>query len=214
MTAILNDQEFAEQLLAGSTATATDGSKKLMVDLLHDRFGADDLVKIKNFTNFKTGWVYSDRRTLRVEQPNEYTRRVYQGDQKVRVLNPGDDVIVAGWEAYVGLVRFYKQYVATEFGSKMSVMMNSPESQKEFIDKAFVGIYDPNKPEAVVDVKKEVEKDLGLTEEPVTVQDTAPQFEEEPDVKEKEEIVDIPVENVKKTTKKDLGLVDEKPKAK
>lgn len=202
MTAILNDKEFAEQLLAGSTPTAADGSKKLMVDPLHDKFGADDLVKVKNFTNFKTGWVYSDRRTLRVEQPNEYTRRVYQGEQKVRVLNPGDIVIVPGWEAYVGLVRFYKQYVATEFGSKMSVMMNSPESQKEFIDKAFAGIYDPNEPETVVDVKKEVEKDLGLTEEePVTAQDTAPQFEEEP----------VPV---KKTTKKDLGLVDEKPKAK
>lgn len=207
MTAILNDQEFAEQLIAGSAATAADGSKKLMVDLLHDKFGADDLVKIKNFTNFKTGWVYSDRTpvenggTFRIEQPNEYTRRVWQGKQKVRVLEPGKTVIVPGWEAYVGLVRFYKQYVATEFGSKMSVMMNSPESQKEFINKAFAGVYDPNEPERVVDVKKEVENDLGLTEEPVTVQDTAPQFEEEP----------VPV---KKTTKKDLGLVDEKPKAK
>ena len=158
----LDNRSFEEQLLAGSNATAADGSKKLMVDLLHDKFGADDLVKIKNFTKRKTGWVYSDHKTLRVEQPNEFTRRVWQGAQKVRVLEPGQTVIVPGWEAYVGLVRFYKQYIAEEFSGKMSVMMNSPVEQQRFIDMAFAGIYDPNEPEEKVEVKKEVESDLGL----------------------------------------------------
>ena len=161
----IDNKSFEEQLLAGSTGTSTDGSKKLMVDLLHDRFGADDLVKIKNFTKRKTGWVYSDHKTLRVEQPNEFTRRVWQGEQKVRVLEPGQTVIVPGWEAYVGLVRFYKQYIAEEYSGKMGVMMNSPKEQNDFIDKAFVGIYDPNEPEEEKDVKKEVEKDLGLVDE-------------------------------------------------
>ena len=158
----LDNLNFEEQLLAGSNATAADGSKKLMVDLLHDKFGADDLVKVKNFTKRKTGWVYSDQRTLRVEQPNEFTRRVWQGQQKVRVLEPGQTVIVPGWEAYVGMVRFYKQYIAEEFSGKMGVMMNSPVEQQKFIDQAFAGIYDPNEPEEKVDVKKEVENDLGL----------------------------------------------------
>jgi hypothetical protein len=157
-------KNFEEQLLAGSNATAADGSKKLMVDLLHDKFGADDLVKIKNFTKRKTGWVYSDQRTLRVEQPNEFTRRVWQGQQKVRVLEPGQTVIVPGWEAYVGMVRFYKQYIAEEFSGKMGVMMNSPVEQQKFIEQAFAGIYDPNEPEEKVDVKKEVESDLGLVD--------------------------------------------------
>lgn len=164
--ASIEDKNFEEQLLAGSTPSAgADGSKKLMVDLLHDRFGADDLVKIKNFTKNKTGWVYSDHKSLRVEQPNEFTRRVWQGEQKVRVLNPGQTVIVPGWEAYVGLVRFYKQYIGEEYSGKMGVMMNSPKDQSDFIDKAFVGVYDPNEPEEEKDVKKEVEKDLGLVDE-------------------------------------------------
>ena len=164
----LDNLNFEEQLLAGSNATAADGSKKLMVDVLHDKFGADALVKIKNFTTRKTGWVYSDRTpvdnggTFRIEQPNEFTRRVWQGEQKVRVLDPGKTVIVPGWEAYVGLVRFYKQYIAEEFSGKMAVMMNSPVEQQKFIDQAFAGIYDPNEPEEKVDVKKEVENDLGL----------------------------------------------------
>lgn len=162
----VDNKTFEEQLLAGSTPSAgVDGSKKLMVDLLHDRFGADDLVKIKNFTKRKTGWVYSDQRSLRVEQPNEFTRRVWQGEQKVRVLEPGQTVIVPGWEAYVGLVRFYKQYIGEEYSGKMGVMMNSPKEQSDFIDKAFVGVYDPNEPEEEKDVKKEVEKDLGLVDE-------------------------------------------------
>lgn len=164
-------KDFEAQLLAGSTPTTGDGSKKLMVDLLHDKFGADALVKIKNFTKKKTGWVYSDRTpvesggTFRVEQPNEFTRRVWQGKQKVRVLEPGKTVIVPGWEAYVGLVRFYKQYIADEFPNEFAVRMNSPKDQNDFISKAFLGVYDPNEPEEKVDVKAEVENDLGLVDE-------------------------------------------------
>jgi hypothetical protein len=74
-------------------------------------------------------------------------------------------VIVPGWEAYVGLVRFYKQYISEEYSGKMGVMMNSPKEQSDFVDKAFVGVYDPNEPEEEKDVKKEVEKDLGLVDE-------------------------------------------------
>ena len=62
----------------------------------------------------------------------------------------------------VGIVRFYKQYIAEEHSGKMSVKMNSPKDQMDFIDKVFVGIYDPNEPEEPKDVKKEVEDDLGL----------------------------------------------------
>ena len=158
-------KEFEAQLLAGSTPSDSDGSKKLMVDLLHEKFGADDLVKIKNFTKRVAGWVYSDHKTFRLEQPNEFTRRVWQGEQKTRVLEPGKTVIVPGWEAYVGLVRFYKQYIAEEHSGKMGVMMNSPKEQNDFVSKAFVGVYDPNEPEEEKDVKKEVEKDLGLVDE-------------------------------------------------
>lgn len=160
-----DNKDFEAQLLNGSTPSMADGSKKLMVDLLHEQFGADDLVKIKNFTKKKTGWVYSDHKTLKIEQPNEFTRRVWQGEQKVRVLEPGQTVIVPGWEAYVGLVRFFKQYIGEEYSGQMGVMMNSPKEQKDFISKAFVGVYDPNEPEKEKDVKKEVEKDLGLVDE-------------------------------------------------
>lgn len=160
-----DNRDFEEQLLAGSTPTTADGSKKLMVDLLHDKFGADDLVKIKNFTKNKTGWVYSDQKSLRIEQPNEFTRRVWQGEQKVRVLEPGQTVIVPGWEAYVGLVRFYKQYISETYPNEFGVKMNAPKDQADFVDKAFVGVYDPNEPEEKVDVKAEVENDLGLVNE-------------------------------------------------
>lgn len=166
-----DNKDFEAQLLAGSTPTSADGSKKLMVDLLHETFGADELVKVKNFTKKKTGWVYSDRKpveqggTFRVEQPNEFTRRVWQGEQKVRVLEAGKTVVVPGWEAYVGLVRFFKQWVSEEYPDEMGVRINSPEAQKNFISKAFMGVYDPNEPEEPVDVKKEVEKDLGLVDE-------------------------------------------------
>lgn len=160
-----DNKDFEAQLLAGSSESASDGSRKLLIDLLHDLFGADDLVKIKNFTKSKTGWVYSDKKSIRIEQPNEFTRRVWQGEQKVRVVEPGKTVIVPGWEAYVGLVRFYKQYIGDTHKNDYGVALGSPLSQNEFIKNAFMGVYDPNEPEEEEDVKAEVEKDLGLVNE-------------------------------------------------
>lgn len=160
-------KELEERLRAGMSPTAVaDGSKKLLIDQLYDSFGADDLVKIKNFTNKPTGWVYADRKETKVEQVNEFTRRVYQGGQKVRTLEAGKIIVVPGWEAFVGLQAFFAQYIQDEYPGELAVRMNSPEEQKKFIDKAFVGVYDPNEPETKEkDVKVEVEKDLGLVDE-------------------------------------------------
>lgn len=159
----ISDAEFEAQLLAGATPSASDGSKRMLIELLQNTFKADDLVKVKNFTKRKTGWVYSNRSLTKIEQVNEFTRRVYQGAQKTRILDAGKTVIVPGWEAYVGLVRFYKQWVQEEGAIGQ---MNSPAKQAEFVSKAFVGLYDPNEAEPEPDVKAEVEKDLGLSTKP------------------------------------------------
>lgn len=106
----LSTKDFEAQLLAqaqGQTV-ANDGAK-LLVDRLHDLFGADDLVKIKNFTKRRIGWVYCDKTKTRIEQPNEFTRRVWQGEQKARVVEPGKSIIIPGWEAFVALNRFYEK---------------------------------------------------------------------------------------------------------
>ena len=79
-------KDFEAQLLNGSTPSVADGSKKLMVDLLHDKFGADDLVKIKNFTKNPTGWVYSDQKSLKIEQPNEFTREPDFSDLQAGII--------------------------------------------------------------------------------------------------------------------------------
>ena len=36
-----DNKDFEAQLLSGSTPASADGSKKLMVDILHEKFGAD-----------------------------------------------------------------------------------------------------------------------------------------------------------------------------
>lgn len=165
------EEKLQEQLQAsiGNSASGPDaGSKKLLIDLLFDKFGADDLVKIKNFMKNPTGWVYSDRKpaeqggTFRIEQPNEFTRRVWQGVQKTRVVKAGDTVVVPGWEAYIGLARFFQQYIEETYPGELSIRMNSPLEQEKFIEKAFAGNYDPNEPEVKPDPKAEVEDDLGL----------------------------------------------------
>lgn len=163
----LSNQELEAQLLASAKGQviANDGSK-LLIDRMHDLFDADDIVKVKNFTNHKVGWVYCDRRTTRIEQPNEFTRRVWQGEQKARVVDAGKSIIIPGWEAYVALNRFYQEWCNEEYPEMAGSYVLSASLQTEFLDKAYLGIQDINdlNSEPVVDVKKEVEDDLGLSD--------------------------------------------------
>lgn len=163
----VSNKDFEAQLLAQAQgqAVANDGAK-LLTDRLHDLFGADDLVKVNNFTKRIIGWVYCDKTGTHVEQPNEFTRRVTQGPQKARSINPGKSIIIPGWEAFVAFNRFYEDWATNEKAdSKVSYVL-SGVMQQEFLDKAFGGIVDINdlNAEPVVDVKKEVEDDLGLTD--------------------------------------------------
>lgn len=163
----LTAKELEAQLLnqAKGNIVANDGAK-LLTDRLHDLFGADDLVKIKNFTKRNIGWVYCDKTKTRIEQPNEFTRRVYQGEQKARVVEPGKSIIIPGWEAFVALNRFYEDWATHEKAdSKVSYVL-SGVMQEEFLNQAYGGKVDINdlNAEPVVDVKKEVEDDLGLSD--------------------------------------------------
>lgn len=163
----LSAKELEAQLLnqAKGSVVANDGAK-LLTDRLHDRFGADDLVKIKNFTKRNIGWVYCDKTQTRIEQPNEFTRRVWQGEQKARVVQPGKSIIIPGWEAFVALNRFYEDWATNEKAdSKVSYVL-SGTMQEEFLSLAYGGKVDINdlNAEPVVDVKKEVEDDLGLSD--------------------------------------------------
>lgn len=163
----LSKEELEAQLLASAQgqAVANSGSK-LLLDRMHDLFDADDLVKIKNFTNHRIGWVYCDKKLTRIEQPNEYTRRVWQGEQKARVLDAGKSVIIPGWEAFVALNRFYQEWCNEAYPDMSGSYVLSGNLQQEFLDKAFGGVQDINdlNAEPVVDVKKEVEDDLGLSD--------------------------------------------------
>lgn len=163
------DEELAQELLAGtSPAAATDvnaqGSRKNLLDTLHEMFRPTAMVIVKNFTEFDTGWVYSNPDELVVEQPDKYTRRTYPGAPHARVLRSGKQIIVQGWEAYIGLTRFFKQYAQIKGGKNISAFMNSPAEQRKFLDRAYGGVYDPNEAEADdIDARAALENDLGLT---------------------------------------------------
>jgi hypothetical protein len=139
---------------------------------LHKYFAPTDLVTIKNPFSFDTGWVYSDPKDIVIEQPTPETRRVHgigRKFQKTRILHAGESVVVQGWEGYVGLTRFYKQWVQTEYDNeRLSGAMNNPLVFKKFMDKTFGGIFDPNASNKSVDsdeaARAALEDDLGLTD--------------------------------------------------
>lgn len=167
------DAALTEQLLSGSNPSANianggAGGRMTIDELLHTYFAPTDLVTVKNPFDFDTGWVYSDPKDIKIEQPSPETRRVYgigREFAKTRILHAGESVVLQGWEAYVGLTRFFKQWAQITYGAGD---INNPARFREFMDKAYGGIYDPNATNHPIQdeetARQALENDLGLTD--------------------------------------------------
>lgn len=163
------DAELAAQLLAGSsskpnTANAGAGGRLTTDEVLHEYFSPTDLVTVRNPFDFDTGWVYSDPKDIVKEQPDKITLRIYgigEKFQKVRILRAGKTITVPGWEAYVGITRFFKEW-AQRSGDARAI--NNMELFRKFLGEVYVGIFDPNaSQETSISASEALSKDLGLT---------------------------------------------------
>lgn len=160
------DDEIKAKLLAGTSgapnqATSSTGGRMSTDEILHTYFRPTDLVRLHNPFDFDTGWVYSDMADIKEENPDNITRRIYgigEGYQKVRVLRAGATLVVPGWEAYVGLTRFFKEWAQLN-GTPRDI--NNMELFRRFVAKVFSGVYDPNAI-ANSDASDELGKDLEL----------------------------------------------------
>ena len=77
----------------------------------------------------------------------------------------GQSVVIPGWEAYIGLTRFYKQWCQKEEQGKLTVAMSSPVYFQRFMGLVFDGVYDPNEGQSTnveLDARTALEHDLGL----------------------------------------------------
>lgn len=173
-----SDDELKAQLLAGSAPAANvsnggAGGRMTLDEELHTYFAPTDLVRVKNPFDFDTGWVYSDPKDIVVEQPSPETRRVYgigvdpktgRNYQKTRILHAGEELVLQGWEAYVALTRFFKQWAQIKYAPGD---INNMVRFHEFMDKVYCSVYDPNagnKPTATEETARQaLENDLGLT---------------------------------------------------
>lgn len=141
-----------EDLIKDSTNVTS--SAKSMREYLDDIFSGSDLVTIKNFMDTDTGWVFADPKKERIEQPDKSTRRVYHPDREAKVLKPGQTITIPGWQAYVALNRMWKHYAQLQ-GSQTGATLLSTLEMSRFIEKAYLGIFDPNS-------QKLVKKDVAI----------------------------------------------------
>ena len=131
-----------EELLAGSVDAS--GATKTVREFLDDYFTGSDLVTITNPMSYDTGWVFADPKSERVEQPDKNTRRVYHAERQAKVLKPGQSITIPGWQAYIALDRMWKDYAQREHAGSVGITLSSPVEMAAFIDKAYLGIFDPN----------------------------------------------------------------------
>lgn len=142
-----------EDLIKDSTNISS--SAKSMREYLDDHFSGSDLVTIKNFMDVDTGWVFADPKKERIEQPDKSTRRVYHADREAKVLKPGQTITIPGWQAYVALNRMWKHYAQLQ-GAQTGVTLLSTVEMSKFVEKAYLGIFDPNS-------QSTVKKDVTIT---------------------------------------------------
>ena len=144
------DAVLAAKILSGADPEASNanggaGGRATIDEMLHSYFSPTELVRIKN--------------------PFTETRRVYgigKGFQKVRIIHAGEDIVIAGWEAYVGLTRMFKAWVQ-EMDDVRN--MNNTLTFKKFMDIAYLGTFDPNAGKnmpTILSPEEELEADLGL----------------------------------------------------
>lgn len=162
----------AEQLIQSSRGVG-NGTMSFR-ERLSKLFDGSDLVTIKNILGHDAGWVYADPKKERVEQPDTATKRVTFGDPEAKILKNGETITIPGWQAYIALERMFKEY-AQEQGTNMGIIMGSEIEHNNFLDKAYLGIFDPNeqkpikrstKVEPVAETVVATDDDLGLAEEP------------------------------------------------
>ena len=144
------DAALAAKILSGADPEASNanggaGGRATIDEMLHSYFSPTELVRIKN--------------------PFAETRRVYgigKGFQKVRIIHAGEDIVIVGWEAYVGLTRMFKAWVQ-EMDDVRN--MNNTLTFKKFMDIAYLGTFDPNAGKnmpTILSPEEELEADLGL----------------------------------------------------
>ena len=162
-----DDAILREQLLSGSSPELNNSNGGAGGRMTIAEIKSDPILS-KNPFDFNTGWVYSDPKDIRVEQPSAETRRIYgvgREFQKTRILHAGESVVLQGWEAYIGLTRFFKQWAQI---TRDPQAMNNMVYFREFMTKVYDGIYDPNARNKVVetdeDARAALENDLGLTD--------------------------------------------------
>lgn len=164
-------QKMTAEILSSAGVGAVAGgvefgnSRKSVKEMIMDYFRPTDLVKIHNPFSWHIGWAYSHPDEERVETDGSATRRVYPGKPKTRILMAGQSVVIPGWEAYIGLDRFYKQWCQTEEQGKLTVAMNSPVYFQKFMGMVYDGVYDPNDGQettVTMDARTALEHDLGL----------------------------------------------------
>lgn len=135
------EQQLQEQLLAGVQGHVKQTSK--LREQLREMFNPDDYVTIANPFDHITGWAYVDPAEERHERTDKTTKRVFFGKPKTRVLQPGQQVVIHGWEAYIALGRMFKEH-AQAHGSNMLIVMTSQIEMDRFLEKTYKGIFDPN----------------------------------------------------------------------
>lgn len=167
-----NDVLTAEQML--TQAEISPISSVSMGEKLHDLFKRSDLVRIKNIDDKPSGYIFVNPDDEVAEQPNPATRRVTPGKPQAVVLQPGEVKVVPGWQSYIALDRMWKEYAQRRSSAERN-MISDDAARDVFLDKSFLGVFDPN---AVNEARPVTRTQNQATNETPKLADEAPRDEQ------------------------------------
>lgn len=170
-----NDLLTAEQLLRGAEIAPAAGVS--LGEKLHSMFRRNDLVRIKNIDDKPSGYVFVNPDDELVERPDRATRRVTPGKPQAVVLQSGETKVVPGWQAYIALDRMWKEYAQRRSSAERNMISDDAE-RDVFLDKSFLGVFDPNAVNEARPATPTSERATSDTPETVETVDEAPRTDQ------------------------------------
>lgn len=137
----LSPEELLQQQLLG-TIQGESHAQEGIVERMTNLFSSNDFVKIQNPFDRLAGWVCVDPDEEVESRPNDMERHVFYGKPKTRILQPNEEIVIKGWEAYIGVERLFKEYAQLSGQGISSILLSDTEITK-FLDKVFKGVFNP-----------------------------------------------------------------------
>lgn len=147
---------------ANEVDSTQNQESKSFRERLMEKFQPHEFVRVINIDTEPFRFQVMPTTKETVQQIDSATQRIWRNPADIFEIPAGESAIIEGWKAYLMIENLYKKMIQKRpEGIKL---LTNVALQEKYTNDIFLGVEDPFAPR--IEVKPDVEKDLGLDAEP------------------------------------------------